>query len=232
MMRKKMWLASMLAAFLLTAGTVQAQSVSEKISVLEQELQQLEEQQIELKKEATAAAAAMPSFSYRPGNGVSIEAADKAWGLRFTLESHFRLDFESGLDQQGRTNGQLYGRRFRPGVFYCLNNCLWEFEATLDLDGWGNGNGKNNQGTGVNSMLQRGAVYFHGENISPWLPTVQFGMETQNAAGGSLARQGSGAIGAQAEYDLASRNNGFNTGRAGSGFELNWDDRSLSAIGI
>ena len=65
-MRKKMWLASMLAAFLLTAGTVQAQSVSDKISVLEQELQQLKEQQIELKKEATAAAAAMPSFSYRP----------------------------------------------------------------------------------------------------------------------------------------------------------------------
>ncbi len=206
--------------------------VDREIQQLRDKLSQLEEQQIELKKEATAAAAAMPSFSYRPGNGVSIEAADKAWGLRFTLESHFRLDFESGLDQQGRTNGQLYGRRFRPGVFYCLNNCLWEFEATLDLDGWGNGNGKNNQGTGVNSMLQRGAVYFHGEDISPWLPTVQFGMETQNAAGGSLARQGSGAIGAQAEYDLASRNNGFNTGRAGSGFELNWDDRSLSTIGI
>ena len=114
-MRKKMWLASMLAAFLLTAGTVQAQSVSEKISVLEQELQQLKEQQIELKKEATAAAAAMPSFSYRPGNGVNIEAADKAWGLRFTLESHFRYNFENGRDQTGRTNGQLMGRRFRPG---------------------------------------------------------------------------------------------------------------------
>ena len=116
-MRKKMWLASMLAAFLLTAGTVQAQSVSDKISALEQELQQLKEQQIELKKEATAAAAAMPSFSYRPGNGVEIEAADKAWGLRFTDETHFRYNFEAGRDQQGRTNGQLMGRRFRPGFF-------------------------------------------------------------------------------------------------------------------
>ena len=28
------------------------------------------------------------------------------------------------------------------------------------------------------------------------------------------------------------RNNGFNTGRAGQGIVLNWDDRSLSAIGI
>jgi len=231
-MRKKMWLASMLAAFLLTAGTVQAQSVNDKISALEQELQQLKEQQIDLKKEATAAAAAMPSFSYRPGNGVNIEAADKAWGLRFTLESHFRYNFETGLDQQGRTRGQLMGRRFRPGVFYCLNNCLWEFEATLDLDGWGTGNGKNNAGDDVGSMLQRGAVNFHGENISPWLPTVQFGMEVQNAAGGSLARQGSGSTGAQAEYDLHTRNNGFNTGRAGSGVVLNWDDKSLSGIGI
>ena len=231
-MRKKMWLASMLAAFLLTAGTVQAQSVSDKISALEQELQQLKEQQIELKKEATAAAAAMPSFSYRPGNGVKIEAADKAWGLRFTNETHFRYNFEAGRDQQGRTNGQLMGRRFRPGIFYCINNCLWEIEATLDLDGWGTGNGKNNQATGVGSMLQRGAVYFHGENISPWLPTVQFGMEVQNASGSSLSRQGSGSTGAQMEYDLLTRNNGFNTGRAGSGVTLNWDDKSLSGIGI
>jgi len=231
-MKKQMWLASMLAAFLSTAGTVQAQSVTDKISVLEQELQQLKEQQMELKKEATAAAAAMPSFSYRPGNGVEIEAADKAWGLRFTLESHFRYNFEQGLDQQGRTQGQLMGRRFRPGIFYCINNCLWEMEATLDLDGWGTGNGKNNQGTGVGSMLQRAAVQFHGENISPWLPTVQFGMEVQNAAGGSLARQGSGSTGAQAEYDLHTRNNGFNTGRAGSGVVLNWDNKSLSSIGI
>ena len=81
-------------------------------------------------------------------------------------------------------------------------------------------------------MLQRGAVNFHGENLSPFLPTVQFGMEVQNAFGGSLSRQGSGAIGAQAEYDLLSRNNGFNTGRAGQGVVLNWDDRSLGGIGI
>jgi hypothetical protein len=54
----------------------------------------------------------------------------------------------------------------------------------------------------------------------------------QNAHGGSLARQGSGSVGAQAEYDLHTRNDGFNTGRAGQGIVLNWDDRSLSGIGI
>jgi len=232
MIKKGLWLASMLVAFLLAAGTVRAQSIDDKIKTLEQELMQLKEQQIELKKEATAAAAAMPSFSFRPGNGLLIEAADKSWGLRHTLETHFRYLFESGRDQIGRSQGELMGRRFRPGVIFCVNNCLWEIESTLDLDGWGTGNGKNAQGTGVGSVLQRAAVQFHGEQLHPWMPTVQFGMEVSGASGGSLARQGSGNVGAQAEYDLHTRNNGFNTGRAGSGIILNWDDRSLSGIGI
>src|SRR6188474_3612983 len=115
-MKTSYWVASMLAAFLLAAGSARAQSVDDKIKTLEQELSQLKEQQVELKKEATAAAAALPTFEYRPGNGLNIEAADKAWGLRFTLESHFRYNFETGNDQNGRTNGQLMGRRFRPGV--------------------------------------------------------------------------------------------------------------------
>ena len=114
-MGKKMWLASMLAAFLLTAGSVQAQSVNDKINALEQELQQLKEQQIELKKEATAAAAAMPSFSYRPGNGVKIEAADKSWSFRHSLESHFRYNFlERARPGRGGPKVSWIGRRFRP----------------------------------------------------------------------------------------------------------------------
>src|SRR4030095_5599354 len=231
-MKKRFVKLALLSAVLFAAAPVRAQNVDDKIKALENELTQLKEQQIELKKEATAAAAAMPSFEYRPGNGLSIDAADKSWGLRFTVETHFRYDFESGRDQIGRSQGELMGRRFRPGVIYCVNNCLWEIEATLDLDGGGTGTGKNAVGTTVGSVLQRGAVNFHAEDLHPWLPTVQFGMEVQNAAGGSLARQGSGATGAQAEYDLHTRNNGFNTGRAGQGIVLNWDDRSLSGIGI
>ena len=114
-MKKSYWVASMLAAFLLAAGTARAQSVDDKINSLEQELSQLKAQQIELKKDATAAAAALPTFEYRPGNGLNIEAADKSWGVRFTIESHFRYNFESGRDQVGRSQGELMGRRFRPG---------------------------------------------------------------------------------------------------------------------
>ena len=73
---------------------------------------------------------------------------------------------------------------------------------------------------------------FHAEHLTPWLPTVQFGMDLQNSAGGDSARRGSSAISAQAEYDLLTRNNGFNIGRAGQGMVLNWNDRSVSGIGI
>ena len=195
-------LAGALLLSLAVVSAARSQSAEDKIQAPEAELTRLKEQQIELKKEATAAAAALPTFSYRPGNGLNIEAADKSWSFRASLESHFRYNFLSGRDQRGRSQGELEGRRFRPYFFYCLNNCLWEIEAALDLDGWGGGTGKNATGDDFGSILQRGAVQFHAEDLHPWLPTVEFGMEVQNAQGGSLARQGSGSTGAQAEYDL------------------------------
>src|SRR5918992_3924005 len=228
-MKKRFLGLGMLSAFLL-AAPVFAQSVDQKIQALEQELLQLKEQQIELKKEATEAAAAMPNFSYRPGNGLNIEAADKAWSFRAGIETYFRMLFEEGRDQVGRTNGEVMGRRFRTGFLFCINNCLWEIEAALDLDGFGTGTGKNATGTEVGSVLQRGALNIHLEDLNPFLPTVQLGMEVSGSM--STARQGSSAVGSQAEYDLHTRNNGFNTGRAGNGIILNWDDRSLSGIGI
>jgi hypothetical protein len=79
------------------------QSVDQKIKALEAELTKLKDQQIELRKEATAATAALPTFSYRPGNGVSIEAADKSWAFRTKLETYFCHNFLSGRDQIGRS---------------------------------------------------------------------------------------------------------------------------------
>ncbi len=220
MKKKAYWVASMLAAFLLAAGTARAQSVDDKIKSLEQELGKLKEQQIELKKDATAAAEALPTFSYRPGNGLNIEAADKSWGFRTTIETHFRMYFNAGQDQYERTNGEIEARRFRPAFFYCVDNCLWEIEMAFDKDGFGG-----------NSLFQRAAVHFHAENLNPWLPTIDFGVDVSTSAGGTI-RQGSSATGTQADYDLLSRNNGFNTGSSGIGIVFNWDDRSLSGIGI
>jgi hypothetical protein len=201
-----------------------------QLKPLEQELEQLKAEQIELKKEATAAAAAMPSFSYRPGNGMMIEAADKSWSFRAGIESHFRMLFESGRDQVGRTNGEIMARRFRPYFDYCIDNCLFDLEVILDLDGFGTGNAKNETGTAVGSILHRGALNVHLEHLHPWLPTAQLGMDVSTSMG--TARQGSSGTGTQAEYDLLSRNNGVDDGRAGNGIVLNWDNKPLDAIGI
>ena len=107
-----------LAAFLLAAVPANAQSVDERIKALEQELIQLKEQQIEMKREATEAAAALPTFEYRPGNGIEYRSGRQIVVLpRYLLETHFRYLFESGRDQVGRSQGELMGRRFRPGFF-------------------------------------------------------------------------------------------------------------------
>ncbi len=218
------------ALSLTAAAPVFSDEIEDRLKSLKQEMAELEARQIELKKEATAQAAAMPAFSYRPGNGMMIEAADKSWSLRAGIETHFRYLFESGRDQVGRSQGELMGRRFRPYMNYCINNCLWEMEAILDLDGFGTGNAWNNTRTGAASILHRGAVNFHGENLNPWLPTVQFGMDVSSSIG--TARQGSSAVGAQAEYDLLSNNNGFGDGRSGQGFVMNWDNKPLDGVGI
>ena len=220
----------LLAAMLLMAVPSGAQSVDDKIKALEQELSSLKSQQMELKKEATAAAAALPSFSYRPGNGLNIEAADKSWGIRFSMETDVRMLFESGQDAVGRTNGEIMLRRWRPYFWYCIDNCLYEIETALDMDGFGTGNAKNSTNTGGGSIMQRGVVHFHLEKLNPFMPTVDIGGDVSTAF--STSRQGSSAVGAQLEYDLLSQSTGPNTGSAGWGIVFNWDDRSLSGIGI
>src|SRR5215475_7561396 len=234
MMKKGFWglgaLGLMMTALLLAAAPAWAQSVDDKIKALEEELSSLKSQQIELKKEATAQAAALPSFSYRPGNGVDMTAADKSWGLRFGIEAHLRTLFESGQDAVGRTNGEVMLRRWRPSINYCIDNCLYEIDMAWDMDGFGTGNAKNSTNTATSSILQRGVVHFHLENLNPFLPTVDIGGDVSTSI--SLSRQGSSAVGTQMDYDLLTRNFGPNTGRAGWGYVFNWDDRSLSGIGI
>ena len=97
------------------------------------------------------------------------------------------------------------------------------------MDGFGTGNAKNSTNTAASSIMQRGVVHFHLENLNPFLPTVDIGGDISTSF--SLSRQGSSAVGTQMEYDLLSRN--LDPTRAGRlGFVFNWDDRSLSGIGI
>ena len=228
---------SLLAGLLAAAIPAWAQDVDQKIKALEDELTRLKEEQaqvkseqIEMRKQATEAAAALPNFSYRPGGGMLIEAADKSWSFRASIEAHFRLLFESGLVQAGRETGGIMGRRFRPWFYYCVNDCFYEIQAALDLDGFGTGNAKNSVNSATSSILQRGTLWVHFEKLNPWLPAFYTGMDGEAAI--SSYRQGSSSTGAQLEYDLLSRNNGFNTGRWGNGVGFNWQDIDLSPIGI
>src|ERR671919_1349006 len=191
-------LAFMLSVVLTALTPVLADNVDQRIQSLEDELTRLKSEQaqvkaeqIEMRKEATAAAAALPNFSYRPGSGMLIEAADKAWSFRASLESHFRLLFESGPTEAGREFGGIMGRRFRPWFYYCVNDCLYEVETGLDLDGFGTGNAKNSTNTDTSSILQRGVLWVHLEKLNPWLPPFYTGMD--GPASISAYRQGSSA---------------------------------------
>ncbi|MBI3001131.1 MAG: hypothetical protein HYY46_22155 [Deltaproteobacteria bacterium] len=116
-------------------GLARADSVEDKIAALEERLERLKidqaqarQEQMEIKKEATAATTALPSFSYRPGRGITIEAADRAWSMGVTYEfmtvMYNHLD---GNDRRGATTGDLFFRRNRPYFIFCLNNCFYEW---------------------------------------------------------------------------------------------------------
>ena len=79
---KKPWTVTALGfliAVFFTAAPARGNDVDQRIQALEEELTrlkseqaQVKSEQIEMRKEATAAAAALPNFSYRPGNGMLV----------------------------------------------------------------------------------------------------------------------------------------------------------------
>ncbi len=219
----------LLAVVFLVAQPVRAgEDIDQRIKNLENELARLKGEQMELKKEATAAEAAQPTFTYRPGNGLMIQGADRYWSIRFGLEAHFRSEFMAGRQDAGRTKGEVMGRRFRPYIWYCISDCFTEIEVGWDMDGFGTGNGKNSTASGLSSVMQRGNVYFHFERMNPWLPRFAVGMDDTGTIGVMPYRQNDGSTtGPFQEYDILSRNNGFNTGRRGNGYIVEWNNLPL-----
>src|ERR1700752_4667816 len=63
----------------------------QKIEPLKDQIERLRSQQMEMKKEATAAAAEMPTFQYRPGRGLTIAAADKSWSFNTTFRANLYI---------------------------------------------------------------------------------------------------------------------------------------------
>ena len=188
---------------------LQAQNVDEKIKSLEQELTKLKSQQMSLKKEATAQAAALPGFEYRPGSGLTITAADQSWGINFYYEFAYDMMWLDGEDQRREGDFGLFGRRNRPGVKYCWDRCFYEFTWEADMDG--------DETTTKEGLNQRSAFRVNFNQLNPFLPSVATGMDIPGA--GSRYRSSDLTF----ELPLLDRNNGFNTG-SHTGVEFQWED--------
>lgn len=81
---------------------------------MERDINQPKEQQADLKKEAVAAAAKLPDFSYRPGG---------AWSINFGFEAQMRMLVKSKHGPQivPEANGTIFARRYRFTTNYCVN---------------------------------------------------------------------------------------------------------------
>jgi hypothetical protein len=165
--------------FILSIGaTASADDVEERIKQLEQiqrtnseELDRLRAQHMEMRREATAAAAALPTFTYRPGNGLTIAAADRSWSMRFFHEFHLHVynhingEAEpggkgfAGRDPADKfTTGDLFLRRNRTYIHFCWEDCFYLVRWGLDAD------------TGEVLGTQTADFYVNFSKMNPYLP--------------------------------------------------------------
>lgn len=203
-------LGSLLIALVLAVAPAWAQNVDSRIQALENELTRLKGEQMELKKEAVAAAEAMPTFSYRPGRGLTMEAADKSWAFRVRQEFNIDFNWQEGNDARRSGDFELFGRRNRPFFHFLSNGGFYEHELAIDCDA-----------KEKCAEIQRAAFYVHFENMNPWLPKWQIGMDEPAAI--NTYDQGSTTTAASLEYPLVRRSNGINTG-SHTGTGLVWED--------
>jgi uncharacterized protein YdcH (DUF465 family) len=190
-----------------------------------EELARLKGDQMELKKEATAAAAALPEFRYRSGSGFRIRAADNDWEIRFfgrqmTYMSFFTDDNEPG---EGAIQGAVQIRRFRPGFNFFWQQGFYEAKFQIDTQ---NGGGSN-QGL-LNAFDAE--MFLHFEKVNPLLPTLGFG-SSPSLGGIGYADGFSSKRGPRSERAFINEGIGFTTGSQDRGIVLSWADLPLFGIG-
>ena len=205
----------------LAVSPVSAGEVEERIRALEEvqranaiELERLKGQQIELKKEATAAAAELPTFTFRPGGGVFIEATDKSWGLRFRGRFHYRLMFwpdDDAVAASGFSQGDIALRRLRPRINYFWDNRFYEFDFEIDT------------GADRGFALQHGEFHVHFENLNPFLPTFTIGPRVSQFFNEHDTNWGS-STGGLFDRSMFQDGAGLGAGTANNGAGLFWDE--------
>ena len=191
-----------------------------KIEPLKDQIERLRSQQIEMKKEATSAAAALPTFEYRPGQGLTISAADKSWAFRTSYRMHLfnyntldgKSNFSDGGDQvnSGATYGELVPRRNRLNWTFCWSDCFVEVDLAID-----------GEQAPRNANFRDHEITFHFEQWNPYLPYFSAGL--RRGAGRSHIGRSSDNDG-KMEHSIIL--DGFSWGGAGShaGLGLGWDE--------
>jgi hypothetical protein len=207
-MKKGFWgfmaMGFMLAAWLLAAVPAGAQSVDNKIKALEEELGRLKaeqdkvkSEQLELKREATAAAAALPTFTYRTGF-LGITAADKSWQISFSHEFHAHMyNWVDGNDSDGFTTGDIFLRRNRPFIYYCWEDCLYEIGWGADMD------------DGDITASQTSLFRFNFDQLNPYFPSLEIS-DKGNQAVSYVSRSSSSSARLELTRDLLS-DSGYDT---------------------
>jgi hypothetical protein len=165
---------------------------------------------------------------YQPGNGVRLKGPDDFWSVRFSLETRLDIPFEAGRKLAGRITGEPFDRRIRPFLNACIFHCLFEQELEADVDEFRTD--ERHPARLFVMTLQRSVSYLHFDNFHFLLPAFYFGI------GYTLEinpyRRGDFTASAQLEYDLLSRNNGFDEGRYVNAFGLRWRDIPLQSVGV
>lgn len=212
----------------LAALPAQAERVDERIEALEQELAkmkaeqaQLKAEQIEITKEATAAAAALPTFTYRPGNGLNIQDANGAWGIRFFMQMQYFSTFwlDDNRAKNGAVQGAIQPRRLRPRINYFWDRSFHEFDFWVDI---------NNSGSTTGGPWQAFKANYaaHFEQLSPFLPTLWVGANPSfwmNSADINV----SSLTGGRTEFSLLSQGNQIILGTQTRGAVLDWTNVPL-----
>ena len=125
----------LIGLFVVAAAPARAEGVGDRITALEEELTQLKGEQAQVRSDALAAAAKLPSFKYRPGAGLTITGADKSWSYRVRYLFHVHMYNEpDGNDRLNRANGDLFWRRNRLDNNFTWDKGFYNFRFGEDWD--------------------------------------------------------------------------------------------------
>jgi hypothetical protein len=171
------------------------------------------------------------TFKYAPGEGLLVRGPKEYWSIRLSLETRLDIPFQAGKESAGRIdNGEPFDRRTRPFVNICVVDCFYELEWEFDVNENRFVDSSRSTKRLFSLTFQRSMNYFHLEKISPLLPTFYGGFGYTFEI--NPYRRGDFTSSAQLEYDLLSRNNGFDEGRFVNAVGVSWPYIPLQILGI